>query len=95
MAKEDRDERGKFLPGHSVQPSDEERPSGLARVDIMPQLTAIQIEKALSGYIIGQLGFKKEQIACLKLLGERHGLWGPGRKPPAEAKAKPETFSMD
>jgi len=91
----DRDERGKFLKGHTIQPSDDERPTGLARVDSQPILSAEQVQRALSGYIIGQLGYKKEQLTCLKLLGELHGLWGPGRKPPASGdKPKAEGFRV-
>ena len=68
---------------------------GLARVGQFPVLSAEQVQQALSGYALGLLKLDKEQVACLKLMGERHGLWGPGRKPPAEDKAKPEGFSMD
>ena len=93
--KRERDERGRLLPGHSVQPSDEQRPSGLARVDALTALTPEQVLKALSGYVIGQLGFKPPQIACLKLLGEHYGLWGTGRKaPPDSDKPKAEGFKM-
>jgi hypothetical protein len=61
----------------------------------MPLLTAEQVEKALSGYVLGLLKLDREQIACVKLLGEFYGLWGPGRKPPAsDEKLKPQPFQV-
>jgi len=70
--------------------------AGLARVGKMPELTPEQTRKALSGYILGLFPLDKEQIACLKLLGEHYGLWGAGRKPPAtpDDGDKVESFTV-
>jgi len=53
-------------------------------------MSAPDVILAASGHVLGTLHLDKERLASLRLLGEYYGLWGAGRKPPGEEKAKPE-----
>ena len=69
----------------------------LARIDQVPLLSAEQVEKALTGFYLGMIHVSEDKVAALKLLGERHGLWGPGRKslaPAPETRPTTQPFSV-
>jgi len=95
-AKADRDAAGRFLPGHSVQPSPAGvSDKGLARALALDELTPEQLRKVLSGYLRNQITLDREKLLALKLLGEYHGLWGSHRKPPPDDEGgKPESFDV-
>ena len=68
----------------------------LARIASVPLLSAEDVERALTGYYLGMIEVNEGKLAALKLLGERHGLWGPGRKTlaPSPDKPAPQPFSV-
>lgn len=69
--------------------------SGLARVRKMERMTAEDVVRAISGHACGRLRLDKERLMSLRLLGEYHGLWGTGRKPPATGhEDEPEGFKV-
>lgn len=70
----------------------------LARVREQELLTAEEVERAICGHLLGTLKLDKERLVSLRLLGERHGLWGAGRQrlapSPDEPKPKAEEFQI-
>ena len=56
------------------------RGKALERINELPLLTAGGVERAICGHALGLLRLDKERLLSLRLLGERHGLWGPGRR---------------
>ena len=102
--KRGRDDKGRYLPGIPGQEAwckpktqeEQEAGYGLARVAHLPEPTPKMVRQMLFAHATGRRKLDREQILCLKLIGEHYGLWGPGRKPPAEDnKPKPEGFSME
>lgn len=90
---------GRFAPGTTGQRAwrkpDDGRVTGLARVRRQPLLSAEEVCQAMSGHVLGSLKLDRERLTSLRLLGEYHGLWGTGRKPPAKDRsAKAESFSI-
>jgi hypothetical protein len=73
------------------------RGKALERIDELPLLTAEGVERAICGHALGLLRLDKERLLSLRLLGERHGLWGPGRHrlaPWPETRRRPEPFEL-
>lgn len=70
----------------------------LARVREQGVLTAEDVERAICGHLLGTLRLDKERLVSLRLLSERHGLWGAGRQrlapSPGAPRPEPETFRI-
>jgi len=74
------------------------RAKALERICELPLLTAEGVERAVSAHALRLLRLDKERLLSLRLLGERHGLWGPGRRrlaPSPEAGRQAEGVELD
>ena len=59
-------------------------------------MTADEVLKAISAHAPGLLRLDKERLISLRLLCERSGLWGPGRRQLAPTlRRKPESVELD
>ena len=68
------------LADRQGRPIRHNRGETLARVREQELLTAEDVERAICGHLLGTLKLDKERLMSLRLLGERYGLWGPGRQ---------------